>query len=230
MDMKASVGSVYRSVTITEITAGVEAYVLFRKPAAVRILGKYPVIGSTAFDMVSTGSDFKMYLSSKNLFVAGSESAPPVSTNALENLRPHEFISAILIRPADLSTERIYVEDDTDVDHAWSVLQFTRKGPGDTDLPDRSVWFDRVDLRIIRQRIFDDQGLIVSDTKYDKWQPYAGVVFPSHIDANFKKAGYGFSIDVTDMKMNVELADNKFQLAQPPGSKLQVIGAVAEQH
>jgi hypothetical protein len=229
MEMKASVGSVYRSAAITEITAGVEAYVLFRKPAAVQILGKYPVVGSTAFDMVSTGGDFKMYLAAKNLFVTGSDAAPTDSKNALENLRPGQFLAAILIRPADLSTGRIFIEDDTDVDHAWSILQFTRKGPGDTDLPDRSVWFDRSDLRIIRQRIFDDQGLIVSDTTYDKWLPYAGAMFPSHIDANFKKAGYGFSIDVTEMKMNVELTDDKFVLEQPAGSKLQVIGGT-EQH
>jgi hypothetical protein len=224
MEMKASVGSVYRSAEITEITAGVEAYVLFRKPAAIRLLGKYPLVGTTAFDLVSTGGDFKMYLAAKNLFVTGSDSAPQVSKNALENLRPGEFLAAILVRPADLATERIFIEDDTDFDHAWSILQVTRKGPGDTDLPDRSVWFDRSDLRIIRQRIFDDHGLIVSDTTYDKWLPYSGAMFPSRIDANFKKAGYGFSIDVTEMKMNLELADNKFELQQPPGSKLQVIG------
>jgi len=75
------------------------------------------------------------------------------------------------------------------------------KGPGDTDLPDRSVWFDRLDLRAIRQRIFDNDGLIVSDTKYDKWQPYDGVLFPKHIDASFKKDGYGVVINTNAVKM-----------------------------
>ena len=119
----------------------------------------------------------------------------------------------------------MYIEDDTELDRSWSVLHLTRKGFGDTDLPDRSVWFDRVDLHILRQQIFDSEGLIVSDTKYDKWQSYAGVSFPSHINASFKKDGYGVVMDITDMQMNPGLTDDKFALEQPEGSKLRVIGA-----
>jgi outer membrane lipoprotein-sorting protein len=223
-DMTARLGSVYRSASVDVLNESFTAYVLFRKAATIRILGKVPVVGTTAFDMVSTGTDFRLFLSPKNLFVTGLDSDPTVSPNAIENLRPHELLAAMLIQPADLQTERVHIQDDTDVDHSWYVLQIARKGPGDTDLPGRSVWFDRLDLHIIRQRIFDADGLIVSDTKYDKWKSYGGVMFPAHIDAGFKKDGYGLVINTSDLQMNPALADDKFALEQPAGSKLKVIG------
>jgi len=223
-EMKPRVGNVYRSFTITEITESFTTYILFRKATSIRLLGKVPVYG-TAFDMASTGPEFKLSLPSKNLFVTGSDSTPVTdSTNPLESLRPGELLAAILIRPADLSTERIHIEDDTDIDHSWYILQIARKGPGDTDLPDRSIWFDRLTLRPIRQRIFDDEGLIVSETRYDKWQVYNDVLFPTHIDAGFKKSGYGVTIDTSEVKMNLPLADDKFALEQPAGSTLKVLG------
>jgi outer membrane lipoprotein-sorting protein len=224
-EMSARVGSVYRSFKLTEITQSFTTYILFRKDAFIRIVGKLPLVGSTAFDMASMGPDFKLSIPTKNLFVTGSDSTPAVSTNPLENLRPSALLAAMLIRPVDLSTERMYIEDDTDVDHAWYILQIARKGPDDTDLPDRSIWFDRLDLRPIRQRIFDNKGLIVSDTKYDKWLPFNEVLFPTHIDASFKKDGYGVLINTSSVKMNSTLADDKFVLLQPEGSKLQVLGA-----
>ena len=224
-DMTARSGNVYRSFAVTEYNESFTAYILFRKTADIRVVGKVPIYG-TAFDMTSIGDAFKLSLPTKHLFVTGSNSAPEEpSSNTLENLRPNALLAAILIRPADLATERIHIEDDTDVDHSWYILQFTRKGPDDTDLPDRSVWFDRLNLRAIRQRIFDNDGLIISDTKYDKWQPYDGVMFPTHIDASFKKAGYGVVINTNSVKMNSEPGDEKFAEVQPAGSTLKVLGS-----
>ncbi len=224
-EMSARTGSVYRSFAVTELTQSFTTYILFRKDAALRLMGKLPVVGTRAFDMVSTGPDFRLSIPPKSLFVTGRDDTPTTSTNAIENLRPNSLLAAILIRPIDHATERVHMEDDTDVDHSWYILQFSKKGPNDTDLPDRSVWFDRLDLRPIRQRIFDNTGLIVSDTRYDKWQPYNGVLFPAHIDASFKKDGVGVVINATSVKMNTPLTDEQFVLSQPEGSKLRDLDA-----
>lgn len=222
-EMIATLGSVYRSATVTTYNQSATSYILFRKAADIRIVGKVPLAGSTAFDMVSNGTDFRLSIPLKSLFVTGSDSAPPVPANTLENMRPHELLGALVVPPADLTTERIHIEDDTDTDHSWYILQITRRGPNDTDLPDRSVWFDRINFHVVHQRIFDDKGLIVSDTKYDKWQAFNGVLFPMHIDAAFKKDGYGVVIDTSDLKMNLDLPDDKFALAKPEGYKVQEI-------
>lgn len=223
VDLTPSIGSVYTG-SITEIK-DVRAHVLFRKPAEIFILGQYPVLRTTAFEMVSNGTDFKVYLPAKNLFVEGSNSAPANSKNKLENLRPEAFLSSMLIRPADAAIESPALVDATDEDNALYILYFIKKGPaGELNIA-RGVWFDRIDLSIVRQTVYDGTGALVSDTRYSKWQPYSGVMFPAHIDINRPKDGYGLVLDVVDMQMNLNLPDDRFVLNQPPDSQLQVIGA-----
>jgi outer membrane lipoprotein-sorting protein len=222
VDMTPSIGSVYTG-EITEIK-DVRAYVLFRKPAWIRILGLYPVVRTKAFDMVSDGTAFKVFLPSKNLFEQGANAAPRTSKNKLENLRPEDFLSSMLIRPAEPGETASSV-DFVDEDNALSVLFFIRKAPNGDPTIVRGVWFDRIDLSIVRQTVYDESGALVSDTRYSKWQPYNGVMFPAHIDINREKDGYGVALDVIDMQTNLNLTDDKFLLNQPEGSQLQVIGA-----
>ena len=223
VDLTPSVGSVY-TAQITEIK-DVHAFVLFRKPGDIRILGELPVVRTRAFDMVSDGKDFKLFLVSKNLFIEGSNSAPSTSKNKLENLRPDAFLSSMLIRPADPGIEIPVLEDATDEDNALYILHFFKPTADGKWMIARNVWFDRLDLNIVRQKVLDPAGAIISDTRYSKWQPYNGVMFPAHIDINRPGDGYGLVMDVTDMKMNANLTDDKFGLNQPEGSQLQVIGA-----
>jgi hypothetical protein len=98
----------------------------------------------------------------------------------------------------------------------------SRKANGELTLA-RNVWFDRTDLTIIRQVMYDDTG-IISDTRYGKWKPYDGCLFPGHIDINRPKDGYGVVMDVMDVKMHVPMGDDKFVLNQPEGTTHQIIG------
>src|SRR5215475_2468243 len=66
----------------------VRAYILFRSPADIRILALYPVVRNKAFDMVSNGADFKLFVPSRNRFIVGSNEIIQPSPNKLENLRP----------------------------------------------------------------------------------------------------------------------------------------------
>jgi outer membrane lipoprotein-sorting protein len=224
VDMTPSIGSAYRG-EITEIK-DVRAYILFRKPALIYILGQYPVVRTKAFEMVSDGTTFKVSLPSKSLFEVGANSAPPTSKNKLENLRPETFLSSMLIRPADPSTETPALVDATDEDNALYILYFARKGPGgEFQGIARGVWFDRIDLSIVRQIVYDESGAIVSDTRYSKWLPYNATMFPAHIDINLSKDQYGVVLDIVDLKMNLTLTDDKFILNQPEGSQLQLVGA-----
>src|SRR5581483_4566931 len=114
VDMTPSVGSIYQG-QITEYK-DVRAFVLFRKPDQIRIIGDLPVVRTKAFDMVSQGGNFRFFLVSKNLFVEGSNEAPATSKNKIENLRPEAFLSSMLIRPAEPS-ESTMLEDATDEDN-----------------------------------------------------------------------------------------------------------------
>lgn len=222
LDMTPSLGSVYKG-EITEF-AGVRGFVLFRKPDEMRIIGLDPVIHTRAFDMVSMGQDFKVLLPSKNRFIEGRNDAPAVSKNKLENLRPIAFLQAMLIHPPDPATEVAVLEDDTDEEHALYILLILNK-QNDRLVVARAITFDRLTLEIVRQKIFDAAAVTISDTRYSGWQMFDGISFPSSIDINRPQDGYGVVMTVTKMQMNLDLAADKFELARPEGTQLQVIGA-----
>src|SRR4029077_4072451 len=97
VDMTPALGTTEKS-RVTEYK-DVRGYILFRKPSDIRIIGLYPVVRNTAFDMVSNGSDFKLYVPVKNRFLVGSNEVQRPSENTLENLRPQHFLEALLVRP-----------------------------------------------------------------------------------------------------------------------------------
>ena len=144
----------------------------------------------------------------------------------MENLRPGAFLSSMLIRPADPQTES-WCSSTSPTKIIPSTCSIPAQGARwrNPSLVARTVWFDRLDLSIVRQVIFDDDGVaIVSDTHYAKWTSYDGVLFPAHIGLNRRKDGYGVVMDIVDMEMNMALTDEQFVLNQPEGSTLQVIG------
>src|SRR5258707_11326295 len=73
----------------------IRGYVLARKPAMLRMKGLLPLVRNTAFDMVSDGQDFKVWIPTKNKFVMGSDSADNYQPDKrLENLRPQYIYDA----------------------------------------------------------------------------------------------------------------------------------------
>jgi outer membrane lipoprotein-sorting protein len=217
--LTASSGSVYQG-HIVDYTA-IPGHILFRKPDDIRVQATLPIVGTLAFDMVSNGTEFRFLRG--NLFVRGLNSAPANSPNKMENLRPEAFLSSLLIRPWDPATESVMLKDDTDEEDALYRLEFNRKAPDGTPVPGREIWFDRTDLTVVRQKIYDEKGNIVSDTSYSKWQTYDNVPFPAHIDINRRVDGYGVAIEVVKMEMNKEITDAQFVLQQPEGATVKVI-------
>jgi outer membrane lipoprotein-sorting protein len=215
VNLKLSKGSVYAGA-VTDYTP-FPGIVLFRKPDDIRIQAKYPLLGTLAFDMVSNGTNFSLLLQEKSLFVEGLNSASPNSQNKIENLRPEAFLASMLIRPPDPDKEQALLKDETDTENALYRLELLGKTKSGAILPGRDVWFDRIDLTIVRQRIYDEKGLIVSDTSYSKWQPYSGVPFPAHIDISRPLDGYGVTIEIVKMEMNKELTGEQFILQRPEG-------------
>src|ERR1039458_3190125 len=96
-NMTPSLGSAEKN-KITEYK-DVTSHILFRQPADIRILGLYPLVGGTAFDMVSNGSDFKLSIPSQNRFLVGRNEIEQRSRHKLENLRPQHFLEALLVQP-----------------------------------------------------------------------------------------------------------------------------------
>jgi hypothetical protein len=201
----------------------VRAYILFRKPADIRIIGLYPVVRNKAFDMVSNGTDFKLYVPVRNRFITGKNEISQRSANKLENLRPQHFQDALLVRPLD-PADKILMENFTDEDNAFYILHVVRDNGNQQLLLTRTIWFSRTDLRLARQLIFDPNGNILTDARFSDWKVYDNVPFPKHIEINRPRDEYAVVIDIVKMDINKGVGSDKFALEQPEGTILQVLG------
>jgi hypothetical protein len=222
VDMVPAVGSAEKS-QITEYK-DVRAFILFRKPAFIRVIGLYPVVRSKAFDMASDGTDFRLYLPSKNSFITGRNEIVAPSKNKLENLRPEHILNALLVRPVDTASNKLLMENLTDQDNAYYILHEIRETPDGQLHLQRTIWFNRVNLQLARQLIFDPDGNILSDARYAQWKAYDNVAFPKHIEIDRPRDEYGVVIDIVKMDINKGVSDDKFVLEQPEGTTLHIVG------
>jgi outer membrane lipoprotein-sorting protein len=226
VNMVPALGTVEKS-KITEYK-DILAYIIFHKPAQIRIIGLYPIVRTKAFDMASTGDDFKLYVPSRNLFLTGRNEILQVSTNKLENLRPQHFIDALMVRPVDSATEKVLIENYTDEDDAFYILHVIHEnGNGQLSLA-RTIWFGRENLMLARQLIFDGEGNILTDARYTQWKAFDNVPFPKHIEINRPRDEYAVVIDIVKMDINKNVTEDKFVLSQPEGTTLRVVGQPAE--
>lgn len=226
VDMVPALGTAEKG-KITEYK-DIRGYILFRKPADIRIIGLYPVVRNKAFDMVSDGTNFKLYVPAKNLFITGSNTIEQPSANKIENLRPQHFVDALLVRPINAGTDKLLLENFTDEANAFYILETVRQlGDGQLRLV-RAIWFNRVNMQIARQMIFDDSGNILTDARYAQWRAYDNVPFPKHIEINRPRDEYAVVIDVVKMDINKGVPDDKFVLTQPEGTTLKVLGQPAQ--
>ncbi|MGA2039422.1 MAG: hypothetical protein ABSH42_09105 [Bryobacteraceae bacterium] len=221
VDMVPALGSAEKS-KITEYK-DVRAYILFRQPSHIRIIGLYPVVRNKAFDMTSDGARFELFVPSRDAFIEGGNEIVQRSENKIENLRPQHFVDALMVRPVDPATDKVLLENFTDEDLAVYIMLVVRDDHGVLRL-ERSIWFSRVNLEIVRQVLFDAAGNILTDARYSDWKSYDKVAFPKHVEINRPQDEYGVVIDIVKMDINKGVTDDKFVLEQPPGTTLRVLG------
>jgi hypothetical protein len=222
VDMVPALGTVEKS-KITEYKE-VRAYVLFRKPADIRLIGLYPVVRNKAFDMVADGDQFKLYVPSKNRFLVGKNEIETPSPNKLENLRPQHFLDAMLVKPIDTANEKVLLMNLTDEDNAFYIVPVVHENANGQLQLTRSIWFNRYNLKLARQFLFDANGNILTDARYSDWKVYDNVPFPKHIEINRPRDEYAVVIDIVKMDINKGVGTDKFALVQPEGTTLQIVG------
>lgn len=206
----------------------IRGYVLARKPAMLRMKGLLPVVRNTAFDMVSDGQDFKLWIPPKNKFVVGTNNDDNYQPNKrLENLRPRYIFDALLLR--EIAADEIAVLENGyetvldakrhRVDQPDYQMAVIRKGSNGWFLS-RKIEFSRSDLLPHRQQIYDQQGNVVTDARYQNYKDYSGIEFPSTIEIERPREGYDITLSILKLEMNRPLTDDQFALEQPPGAEV----------
>lgn len=207
----------------------IRGYVIARKPAMLRMIGLFPIVGNRAFDMVSDGEQFKVWIPTKNRFVVGkNDIVTPNPQQPLQNLRPNVIYDALLLRPIDPQTETPVLENSTelvtgDKGHTYErpdyVIDIIR-GQGAESWLSRKIVFSRLDLLPDQQLIYDQNGTLVTDARYSKYQDYGGVLFPSRIEIRRPEEEYDITLKLEKMDMNLPLSNDKFVLEQPAGAQV----------
>jgi len=231
VDIATSVGGAKKG-KVTEYQE-IRGYVLARKPAMLRMIGLLPIVRNRAFDMVSDGQQFKVWIPTKNRFIVGNNKlATPNPQQPLENLRPQAIYDALLLRAIDLENEFAMLENSTETitgdkgrkyEQPDYVLDIVRS-QGDEHWLARKIVFSRVDLLPNRQLIYDQAGTLVTDARYSKYQDYNGVLFPSNIEIRRPEEEYDIALNMVKLDINVPLTDDKFVLDQPPGATVIHLG------
>ncbi len=201
----------------------VRGFILIRKPAWIRVIAQYPIVRGTAFDMVSDGRTFRLYLPSRNLFLTGPNRIVKPSPKKLENLRPQHLLEALLIHPPE-DGEQTMLESWSEDDGASYLVHIVHRGADGRLRLVRRVWFDRLSLEISRQQIFDPAGDPVTDARYAGWERREGVPFPRHVVITRPKDGYELSIRFQRTTLNQPLDDARFELREPEGVPVKRVG------
>jgi len=229
VELKPTAGSKYSGV-IDEYHE-VKAFLLAARPAQIRMIGQAPVIGTTVFDMTSDGETFRVFIPSKHKFLVGTVAAEKNSSKPIENLRPQHLLDALLwpeIRKEESTTLREFNDENA----RYYILTVLRGGYQLEVL--REIWFDRVDLHVVRVETFGPKGLLVSDVHLADWLPIEnarsqntqaapsdGVTsFPRSIRLERPHDDYKLDLQVTKISLNEEIPSERFKLEQPPGTEL----------
>src|SRR2546427_1474711 len=177
VDIDTSVGGVKKG-KVTDYQQ-IRGYVLARKPAMLRMIGLLPIVRNRAFDMVSDGQIFKLWIPPKNRFVVGRNDIETHNPKqALESLRPQVIYDALLLREVDPQAEIAVMESgyETVTDAKRHHLQqpdyeldIIRKG-GNGWFRSRNIIFSRTDLLPHRQLIYDENGNVATDTRYEGYK------------------------------------------------------------
>ena len=207
----------------------IRGYVLAKKPDALHMIGLMPFVRTTAFDMVSDGQDFKLWIPPKNKFVVGeNQVATPNPDQPMESIRPQNIYEALLIRRIDPNTEIAVLENGYETLHdgkGHRVLQedyelTVIKKSGDGWILERKIIFGRTDLRPHRQFIYGEDGTVATDAKYAEYKDYDGFSFPSRIEVFRPQEEYDITLNMLKVEINTPLKDEQFVLEQPAGAQV----------
>jgi len=195
-----------------------DGFILARRPASIRLIGQ--AFKVKVFDMVSDGTQFRIHVPPKNKFILGLNDREIKSRKDVPiNLRPQHIFQALLIDP--LSTEEdqaMVLEEDQEGKHKYYVLSFVGPVKDRVSPLRRRIWIDRFDLRLARQRVYDE-GKLVSDINYREFKDFEGGDYPAVIDFRRPQEDYSLRLKISKAVVNETLSDDQFVLNQPHGTE-----------
>lgn len=208
-------------------------YIFLRKPEDLRVLLRVPILGSQALDMVSDGTNWKLWIPPRHMAMMGTSEVTKPSKNGLENLRPAVFFDSLLVRGLEpgqvvsLTQDTRIVPNVKDkkelIEEPDYDLEILEQPKGKTAHTVRVIHIGRINLLPYQQDIYGPDGTVVTRAFYSNYQNFGDLPIPMKIEIKRPQDQYGLLITVTKMAVNQKLEDDQFELKIPDGVPVTVM-------
>jgi hypothetical protein len=229
LSKKGRTGRNRKIQSVQEFTE-VRGFILIERPASIRTIAEVPVVKSKAFDMVSNGVEFKVYIPPTNRFLVGLEAIIESPKERVDRVRPQHLLEAVLIDPPRENESYRMLENVLHGKRSYQIVHLmSDDGNGKVKLS-RKIWFGGSGLQIARIQIFDDLADLVTDVSYAKWSMAKELPYPRTIFLTRPKDGYEVQIRIVNPGLNEPLSKRSFELEAPMGIKIERIGESMKTH
>jgi outer membrane lipoprotein-sorting protein len=210
---------------VTEVRA-IDGYLLVNRPDAIHIHLNVPLLKTTLADMVSDGSEYKVWSPLNNNFYVGkADESIQISKLDLELPPPKDIANAIFVdispyldNPAKY---KLFQTEAVEGQHSYYVMRVV-------DVEDASIeahaleeiWIDRTNMEIARQVKYGKEGVLLSNTDFSGYPSSGEILFPKVVQIHRPVEDVNLTIKFDRAEPNVALPAEGFQLTQPDGSEL----------
>jgi len=228
VEIQATESTTANEIETQETFPSCHGFILMRKPGMLRVVGQY--LGARAFDMASDGSRFTLVVPIKNQAFEGSNTVTEFDPDhPLYNLRPNFFLDALAVRGLEPGNEYMVAGDSETIEdpsrkHLYIEQEYTlslmQPKAGPEKLPRRIITFHRDDMLPYDQDIYDSDGNLETQIRYSNYAQFTAGKYPSRVTIKLAKLKIQLVLTVDDVKENVDLTDDQFQVKIPEGTTI----------
>lgn len=193
-----------------------DGFILLRKPADIRV--RVQVFQVTAIDMVSDGTEFSIDVPRKNTFIQGLNHQVILPRKDVPvNVRPQHIFEALALEALEgADPSLISLEEDQRDGREYYILSCNRWAPDGSLALKRKIWFDRVDLNIVRLQAYAPGGRLESEIHYSDFRIVDGQVYPALVRFERPQEAYRMAIRAQKIEVNPNLPSAAFVLKKSP--------------
>lgn len=193
-----------------------DGFILLRKPADIRV--RVQVFQVTAIDMVSDGTEFSIDVPRKNTFIQGLNHQVILPRKDVPvNVRPQHIFEALALEALEgADPSLISLEEDQRDGRKYYILSCNRWASDGSLALKRKIWFDRVDLNMVRLQAYAPGGRLESEIHYSDFRIVDGQVYPALVRFERPQEAYRMAIRAQKIEVNPNLPSAAFVLKKSP--------------
>ena len=203
-----------------------DGYLLVNRPNDIHIHLSVPLLKTTLADMVSDGTEYKVWSPLNNNFYVGNADQPiQLGKLDLQLPPPKDIASAIFV---DISPYldnpgkyKLFQTEAVEGQHSYYVMRVVDiEGSSLEAHALEEIWIDRTNMEIARQVMYGKEGAMLTDTDFSGYPSSGEVVFPRIVKIHRPGEDVNLTIQFDRAEPNVALPAEDFRLLQPDGSDL----------